>query len=805
MGRIAVIRALAFISSIIGRVIALPFVVLFHIARFVVRGIRELRRISLEKKADKRKRKREQKELRQKRREEKRQKRKEEALKKKEYKEKRKEEILEQKKLRKEQKQLRKEQKKLRKEQKLLESEQRKLIKEQKRKEAVERRKAKQENKRLLKEEKLKIRQARLHDKVVEREAKRKKREEEQIARIKRWEASWTERFANSSLKGNNSLWAVIFRKIYWGCHWILQKGYWGSHWLFRKIYWGCHWILQKGYWGCHWVYRKVYWGCRWILQKGYWGCHWVYRKVYWGCRWVLQKGYWGCHWLFRKVYWGCHWLFRKLYWGCRYIVQKGYWVCHGIWQKVYWKCRIFVEKIYWKVRTLYQKCYWKVRTIFEKIYWKIHGWFNKVYWKLRGYYNKVYWVYYAKSRQLYNALTKNEYMDLFFVFLRGYLKKGGMQTQCLAIIGVKEYFEKQKSISEYQVIEAGTERVVCLPDFFEKSEEQIEKYNSPDIYVASIENVDLIGASNVIIANDKLLNDAVSDDKEQRIDIRYSAIKKVINKVAVIEDYDVEAVFEKGIYLVGAASFNYYHLVVEILSRLTFVDYLEEYREYPILVDEVVMRIPQFKSALDCINRYNHPIIVVEKEKKYHVEKLVLPSSNVWMPTNLYNRNDIRVDDFLIADSVLHNIRNAVGVWEEREPWRKIFISRKNTQAVRLSNETKVRQIFAENGFEIVYTEEMTFRQQIECFGQAKCIVATSGAALTNTIFCQKSAIIGCIIPSEHRFYMYSTIAYLLGLKPLFLDAKITDKTAYAAADTFVLDEGYVKRYAKRINNMLK
>lgn len=494
----------------------------------------------------------------------------------------------------------------------------------------------------------------------------------------------------------------------------------------------------------------------------------------------------------------------RKFYYGSSYIIKKIYWGTRGICQKVYWRCFTVFQKVYWKCHTLFQKIYWKTRTITQKIYWGCYGIYQKVYWVTRGTTSKIYWKYYVVSRKVYANITKNAYVDLYFIFLRGQLSRTTDRIKCVKIVGVKEYVKAHAKNSLYQIVEEGTYRKVCIPEYFEKSEEKIEQFLSPDIYVAQIADADLIGGSNVIIANNTLLNDAAAYDKKHRIDIRYSAIKKVFNGVALIEDIDEVEQIVKGINLVGAASFNYYHLIVEILSRLPFVDMREEYEQYPILVDEIVLTIPQFKMALERINLKQHPVIEIKKGKKYHVNELVLPSSNVWMPTNLYSRYDIRVDDFLISDTVLHTIRDRIGVWEEQEPWRKIFISRKNTQAVRLQNEKEIRSIFEENGFEIIYTEEMTFQQQIECFGQAKCVVATSGAALTNTIFCQKNAIIGCIIPSYHRFYMYSTIAYLLGLKPLFLDAEIVDETPYAAADTFIMDEDYVRRYIKRLEEIL-
>ncbi|MBO5372857.1 MAG: glycosyltransferase family 61 protein [Lachnospiraceae bacterium] len=416
----------------------------------------------------------------------------------------------------------------------------------------------------------------------------------------------------------------------------------------------------------------------------------------------------------------------------------------------------------------------------------------------------KLYWWLYKRKINIYTKLSKNAYLDVFMIFVRDELKGEKNNLQFLQIESVENYIKEKSQKASFQVVEKEKERYVCVPEYFEKSEERIEKFTSEKIYVAQMNDVEVIGASDVVIADGKLLNDAVSQDEENRLDIRYSAIKSVIKKVALIEADGELLTFDEGIYLLGAASYNYYHLVVEILSRLAFVDYYEEYREYPILIDEVVLRIPQFATALGYFNKYNHKIIKIEKNQRCMVKKFVLPSHTVWMPINLYNRNDIRVSDFLISETVLENIRGMVTLYQEKEPWRKVFISRKNTIAPRLRNEEKIRELFAENGFEIIYTEEFTFEQQVECFGQAKCVVASSGAALTNTIFCQPGTVIGCIIPSYHRFYMYSTIAYHLGLKPVFLDAEIIELTPYAASDIFELDEEYAYRYIKKVTNLL-
>lgn len=531
----------------------------------------------------------------------------------------------------------------------------------------------------------------------------------------------------------------------------------------------------------------------------------WILRAIY-AVGILGTKVYWKLLIIFQKVYWGLHSIYRRIYWISRGLFQRGYWFFRVWLERLYWFFRGLFQKAYWFFRVLFQKAYWFFRGLFQKAYWFFRVLFQKAYWYLRGLLQKGYWhFYYPKSRKLYQFLCRNAYMDLFFVFLRGYMNQSVERISCVRILGVEEYVRRHKAQSYYQVIEDGKERVVCIPAYFERNGEEIERFDSPEIYLARIQNVSLIGGSNVILADKILLNDAAYQDKEHRIDIRYSSIKNVLDGIAVIEDQDVAEEIGKGINLVSAASFNYYHLVVEILSRLAFVDTCEDYWGYPILVDEVVLRIPQFQSAMECINHLGHPVIKIEKGKKYLVKDLILPSPNVWMPANVYNRNLIRVSDFMISDTVLLNIRKAVGIWQERPAWRNIFISRKKAQAIRLKNEREVREMFAQNGFEIVYAEEMSFREQVECFGQAKCVIATSGAALTNTIFCQPGTLIGCIIPSEHKFFMYSTIAYMLGLRMLFLDAEIIESTPYPAADTFILDKDYVSRYIETINNKYK
>ena len=397
-------------------------------------------------------------------------------------------------------------------------------------------------------------------------------------------------------------------------------------------------------------------------------------------------------------------------------------------------------------------------------------------------------------KKRIYLFLIKNKYIEYFFMVLRvAYL--GESSLEYYKICSLKEWANKKGN--KYYLIEESCNRAVNCSAVFEGRESELLEYRSPEVYCSELMNVTVIGASSIILSEEKILNDTLFYDKEHRVNLCNSTLRIVDDGYAIIELRNQKTRYVQGINLVGAASFNYYHLVIEILARLTFIDQCEQYRDWPILVDEVVLNVKQFKEALDIINEYNHPIIIVKSNEECFVEHLVSMSSIVWLPINLYDRYDIRPSDFMIAESVIMNLRKRFNKDFSQYPKRtKCFISRKNVKNPRLSNEEEARTAFEEHGYEIVYTEEMTFREQVRYFSECSCIVGTSGAAMTNILFCQPGTRVVCIIPEEHHFHMYSTIASILALEFITLNAEVIERTPYAAADVMHLDMQYVNRF---------
>lgn len=67
----------------------------------------------------------------------------------------------------------------------------------------------------------------------------------------------------------------------------------------------------------------------------------------------------------------------------------------------------------------------------------------------------------------------------------------------------------------------------------------------------------------------------------------------------------------------------------------------------------------------------------------------------------------------------------------------RRLYVSRKCTDKRYFDNEEKVAAFLKGYGFERVYMEEYSVKEQAILFAEAEVIVGQHGAALTNFIFC--------------------------------------------------------------------
>ncbi|WP_429072992.1 glycosyltransferase family 61 protein [Aeromonas veronii] len=163
-------------------------------------------------------------------------------------------------------------------------------------------------------------------------------------------------------------------------------------------------------------------------------------------------------------------------------------------------------------------------------------------------------------------------------------------------------------------------------------------------------------------------------------------------------------------------ASSNYYHSISEMVYALSSID--EFNKNAPIIYSEDKFGVLRFISdnlGFDW-SRF-HSI--------RDVSDSVIAKAISIFPTNFY------------WSSSLFSFFNKFG--SNVLPFRKIYISRRQSSRA-LNNEVDVEAFLSENGFDIIFAEELSVNEQIKVFSETKVLVASHGAGLTNIAFMKKN-----------------------------------------------------------------
>jgi hypothetical protein len=123
-------------------------------------------------------------------------------------------------------------------------------------------------------------------------------------------------------------------------------------------------------------------------------------------------------------------------------------------------------------------------------------------------------------------------------------------------------------------------------------------------------------------------------------------------------------------------------------------------------------------------------------------------------------------------------------------EPYRKLYVTRRNAKVRRLLNEEEVAAHLRERGFEVVALETLPLRKQIRRFAEAEMIVAQHGAGLVNLLFAQDPRVLE-VCSDEDRQIFFRLISEARGFPHLQLHRNGADKNADVRLPIPELEDG--------------
>jgi hypothetical protein len=111
-----------------------------------------------------------------------------------------------------------------------------------------------------------------------------------------------------------------------------------------------------------------------------------------------------------------------------------------------------------------------------------------------------------------------------------------------------------------------------------------------------------------------------------------------------------------------------------------------------------------------------------------------------------------------------------------ERQQFRRLYVSRNDTNRRHLTNEAEVVAALQPYGFEAVTMSGRSVSAQAALFAEAAVVVAPHGGALTNLVFCQPGTKVVELFPGGYTPVCFWTITEALGLdyRPLFDDSVV-------------------------------
>jgi capsular polysaccharide biosynthesis protein len=174
--------------------------------------------------------------------------------------------------------------------------------------------------------------------------------------------------------------------------------------------------------------------------------------------------------------------------------------------------------------------------------------------------------------------------------------------------------------------------------------------------------------------------------------------------------------------------SYSYHHWFWDDLPRLlTAIPHLPPNTQF--LVGEPFSEFQ--RESLQALGIAANRIKVQPSDINFKIERL-------WFATPLGDSEFAAT-----APDIAQQLQAILNPTPHPSPYRKIYISRSLARYRRIVNESELIPILENLGFEIVHAEKLSFASQVKLFNEAKVILSSHGAGLTNMLFAPSSALI--------------------------------------------------------------
>ena len=246
------------------------------------------------------------------------------------------------------------------------------------------------------------------------------------------------------------------------------------------------------------------------------------------------------------------------------------------------------------------------------------------------------------------------------------------------------------------------------------------------------------------------------------------------------------ECIDGSAIYIGSAGSFNYGHWLVDDIPRLAAIDKFN--------LGNLIALFPSYGNQIDSIRQLGFGLFPGISSKALNPNKVYATENLFYVTPVSYHPKTLSPSGMKFVQSTIPQVSCKTG--------KKIFINRrkKNFGQRVLLNEDGILAYLFSQGFEEVFPEDFNMVEQANIFRVATHVVGIMGAAMTNTIFCSKSARILYLAPNGWIEPFFWNIACINQVEygVLFGDkfAGLSGPIAESHFSDFAVDNHYIKEW---------
>ncbi|CAI9682898.1 glycosyltransferase family 61 protein [Elizabethkingia anophelis] len=351
-------------------------------------------------------------------------------------------------------------------------------------------------------------------------------------------------------------------------------------------------------------------------------------------------------------------------------------------------------------------------------------------------------------------------------------------------------------------ILEKSKVNKTYLPQIFENTQKVIE-ITKPEIKAYYLKNIMVVGNSTFFMTLDKnvAFYEKLHNDNRDIYIYNDSNIPFHSHSLAKIKNYPLFEFEDDALYLGGIFTSNYYHFLIEILSKTEYIKHIPGGDSLTIVLDSSIQENKNLKYLADIFLK-NYKIVYLKKDLYYSFKNLwFINNPNPTIP-NISDGSKYEASFTNIKpSSILYLRKICLESYNEKQisikPIKRVFIARKS--GFRRYNESDLLEIAKKYEFQAVYFEDLSINEQIFIIQNADYILGASGAAWTNILFAlPHSKGLTWLGSVWGDFSVFSTLAKLVDFDLYFL--RYESKTSHFHEDYTIQPDIFERHIIKLI-----